>query len=456
MYTPLSWYLHGTKQASQKKFLATVEKWLTSPDRKPDYEFKFEPHLSEISQNHAFYKGEKNCSLEIVKTEDEEFFYTSIFLEKHSGNTIWIVDCVFRQDISNENSSCFVINFRKKTQNLNLPSDFFDAINPPLLAMFLIEEGIASKESDEKFNGMLIPQSSEDIDAIENPNMLYYPIVRVNVNDSDSKNFAGSDCVNFLLRYQTICHLIINDITNKAEAPLWAFRVEYPRLKYITEYYSYQAYQALSDVNSDKKHSYTADMDDPKISRIPLASFQIRSQPYVLIKDILPLVNEGISFYSELDRKKVVDIYEKNKISKRIPVTHALATTVSEARRAKGMTQNELADATAKIGTYDSALNSLLISRIEKERLKRIEISKLETLEKCLDLPKGSLIQCNQTSVKDINSNDSAEQNACANFNREIDITEENGIRFCENCGKEYISSNANFCSFCGYKKHSS
>ena len=85
----------------------------------------------------------------------------------------------------------------------------------------------------------------------------------------------------------------------------------------------------------------------------------------------------------------------------------------------------------------DASLNSLLISRIESLRLKRIENDKLNIIEECLDIPTGYLVSLsNKMENEDVPLNDLNER-----------------ANFCMKCGKPLPTSEESFfCQYCGKK----
>lgn len=464
MYTPLSWYFVATEEASSEAFLDVVEDWLTSPERKTRYGFEFVPHLREITNQNEFYVGE-DCSLEVVKTEDEDYRYTSISVEKRSENKIWVVECVYREPVDGDTHGSFVVHYRKRTLDPLLPAEYFDSMKKlPRLPEYLIRAGLATKEEGEVFRGMLEPTTHAQEYQLGLLELPYYPIVTLNVARDGDKNYVNPSCLEYLSRYHTFFHMIVRRVEDAKKPEKWAIRVEYPRLRYVAEYYSYSNFP---DSMRSQRVMY-GDEDGRGYSvSIPLPAGFL-NKPRIIVKELINLVGEGLSCFSRLDRKKVEKIFGRNKCAKRIPITEAMGRAISAARRSKGLTQSDLARATEIEGGAENAMNGLLISRIELARLKRIEVSKLEILEKCLGLPRGKIWDYAENAGMPPSNMVTEELRVTKQEPAEPDVVEDpviasmptgapvsKAIKFCAHCGSEFPISEAKFCPYCGMKKMS-
>lgn len=459
MYTPLSWYFIGTEKATPERFLDVVEEWLTSPKRKKEYKFHFSKHLRDQYPERILENG-NDSSLEVLTTEDEAYQYVSVCLETESGNAAFIVECVLRRELENERESCFVINYRKKLIDPDQPIKFFDpSAHPPRLPEFLLDQKLASKEKEPEF-ATYDPLTDQTVRILRSKPMPIYPIVTINVSATDH-NYVSAAAAQYLCeRYASVFHIVWNEVTDQATADPWAFRIEYPRLQYTMEYYSQAKFPRQSNQEKGKKE--TEESANPSIQRISLNSYQLHMRPYTVIRDLLAVVNEGVSTFSELDHRSVLKIFESNAKPNRIRVTEVLGDAVSDARRAKGLTQNELAEIVSGLNP-DVPINGLLISRIENKRLKRIEIGLLIMLEQCLELPEGCLINLakdhSQTAVKAVAAERADIEKAEKTAERvETVATEELAgetpiIRFCAYCGNAFPTQEGRFCPYCGKPK---
>lgn len=450
MHTNISWYLNGTNNATTENFFDTVEQWLSEPEQQKEYGLKFTSTIKSKYPQALVYTSKDpniNCTLEVVNAEDNPHCYTSLRIEKEDKLTTLILEATFHFEKENPSSKYFIIRYQKKWHSIQEQVNFFDTSESlTSLPKSLIQKGLATKEYGEVFNQMLTPETAEQCDALLNAQALHYPLIIINTSKSNL-NYVNIDCINYFKKYQTLFHIIVNNIDNDNNPPRWALKVEYPRLNYVEEYYSYANFPSqsndISSADSQKFHNIEAS----GILHTHIADFHLQSYKDLLITNLLSAVNESINSLSKLNHQHIVDIYVHTPATT-IVVTDALARKIREARRERGLTQNELAEKILRQDNPDSEITGLLISRIEKSRLKKVEKSTLHVLEKYLNLKIGELLNVDsQTSSKNLDEDtlQHAVSSEVAN-----NFTE---IKFCANCGKKFASPNANFCQYCGTAK---
>lgn len=148
----------------------------------------------------------------------------------------------------------------------------------------------------------------------------------------------------------------------------------------------------------------------------------------------------------------------ENNDSKKIVVNTELAQALLEVRTRKGLTQKDLEDKTKKlIGVEPCSYQD--ISRIETQRFKRIEVAKIKTIEKALELKEGDLINLSLNGktgprgmAMDEKSYAPANQ---GNSSRDLKqpLKAESltfKMNFCFNCGIKLPRPGMNFCPNCG------
>lgn len=500
MYTPLIWHFHGTAKANPKSFLDAIEGWLTSDERKTNYGFEFKKPLSELYPNelpffdksaegHAEEKNSNKSTIEILTAEEDGECFVSMKLERNTGNSTWIVEAGYSHKIAYPDSSRFVIKFGKSVIDTAKPSDHHDLFrSPPKLPSILIEEGLASKEATEDFTGPLAPLTDTQFSVLRSLKLPHYPLLTLNM--SEGEDYPSLEVLQLLLgTFGTMVH--IRTVSDSAKK--WAFRIDYPRLKYTAEYYSHANYPR----KSEKDKPSFAESGTParrEASTFPLTKFQLRHKPHTLITDFTMLIGEGLGHILEIDHERVSKMLERSLASRRIAVTEELARLIIEARRLKGYTQGDLAKRISSLPDSSRSLNNLLISRIENVRLKRIEVTRLADIERALELPEGYFESVlNRTGIdalsafvhkseptdteeSEVMAVTEASAGAAVNAESAVTVvaqpgavTEESAvteasaahesvkreIRFCPYCGGEFPSPDANFCPYCGAKKAS-
>lgn len=383
----MSWHLPATDKASPKSFFSVLESWMREADGSFKYNMDIPSPLYSIGQSCNIIIEGNDATLKIICTEDEEFTYNSFLLirRRTEDNFTWNIDCVFKQSKSPDNSSYFVFNLRKNIIDTSKSFKYVDNINIkfPRIIDILIKTGLATKEKGEKFISMLEP-NDEQLALLEANHTCLYPIIYINADIA-----SGYDA---LLKYHSICHIVQGNGD-------YAYKVVFPRLEHMRTFHN-------------------DNVDD-------------------VIDLLFLLVNEGISNSHFLDYREVLRLYEKNQSVKKTYVSKALAQEIQAARKRKGLTQGDLANLIISSKGADTTLNSLLISRIESLRLKRIENDKLNIIEECLDIPTGYLATLSAKM-----ENDELPMN---NFNEKAN--------FCMKCGKPLpASEDSFFCQYCGKK----
>jgi len=390
MHTIMSWHLPATGKASQKSFFTALESWMREADGSFKYNMDIPSPLYSLGQGCNIVIEGTDATLKIICTEDEEFTYNSFLLirRRTEDNFTWNIDCVFKKSKSPENSSYFVFNLRKHIINTNKSFKYVDNINirfPKIIEM-LINDGIATKEKGEEFISMLEP-SDEQLRLLEANSTCLYPIIYINTDMA-----SGYDA---LLKYHSICHIV------KSKGN-YAYKVAFPRLEHERIF------------NNDN-------IDD-------------------VVDLLFLLVNEGISNSHFLDYREILRLHEKNQLAKKTYVSKALAQEIQAARKRKGLTQGDLANLIISSKGPDTPLNSLLISRIESLRLKRIENDKLNIIEECLDIPSGYLSTLSSKMESDELPMNNMNERASFCMKCGKPLPEAEDSFFCQYCGKKLIS----------------
>ncbi len=430
MYTILSWYLPGTSKATAESFLASVERWLTDPNRQAGYQLPFTEPLSNLaSAPFHTVQGERD-SLQIVNAYSADCRRTAVSLHHQNGNSLWVVEAILQKKTGDSEDASFFVYFRKRVPDQSSPTD---RVSPrlPKLPLVLIEDGLCTKEhplAEESFEGMLMPNERQ-AELLRNHPMPLYPILTVNTRHG----LVEPACIEILERQVTLCHLVCEE----SDAP-WVYQISYPRLSHVAEYY------LASQMRQTK---WPPRSEDDFTRRIVLPNRQ-GSAPFMITQELISLVGEGCGGSLETDFHTVKELMRSQyrNADATVPVTKALARCLRDARRNAAITQGELAELTEQnLKENELSSGGLLISRIETQRLHRIETDRLRPLIRCLGLDEWEVLRL--VNVEDAEEPSREEESA-----ESVDSGADADVNFCFKCGERVLSPDACFCFKCGQR----